>query len=307
MMGACQRASRGLDETAAVDTRGKGEAIMQANHALKTMLIAGLVLSFASTPLPAQPGGAFGPVDSRAEQRTYVFEDTGEELPYALFVSSQVSDDRPSPLIVALHGLGGSQETFVRETYRAVELAEAGGYILLAPMGYNSSGWYGIPASGNGGGRGRGFGAGGDSAVKDPARVRELSEKDVMNVLDMVRDEFNVDENRIYLMGHSMGGAGALFLGVKHESIWAALAPIAPAAMGLDPNSLASIEDMPVIIVVGDEDSLVEGARQWAAKLEELDMTHEYYEIAGGDHMSVIADGMPSIFEFFGQHSKTSR
>jgi len=100
------------------------------------------------------------------------------------------------------------------------------------------------------------------------------------------------------------GGAGALHLGVKHAPIWAALAPIAPAAMGLDPGSLASIQTMPVIIVVGDEDNLVEGARRWAAELEELDMTHEYHEIAGGDHMSVIADGMPDIFEFFAQHTK---
>jgi predicted esterase len=280
---------------------------MKLKHIVKTKLVAGLVLSVASTSLLAQPGGGFGPVDPRAELRTYVLEDTGEEMPYALFASSKVSDDEPAPLIVALHGLGGSQETFVRETYRAVELAEEGGYILVAPMGYNSSGWYGIPANANGGGRGRGFGGGGERAITDPARVRELSEKDVMSVLDMVREEFNVDENRIYLMGHSMGGAGALYLGVKHAPIWAALAPIAPAAMGLDPNSLGSIQDIPVILVVGDEDNLVGGARQWATKLEELGMTHEYHEIAGGDHMSVIADGMPDIFEFFASHSKASR
>ncbi len=277
---------------------------MKSNRMVRTGLIGWLALGFASTPLTAQRG-AFGPVDPRAQQRTYVLEETGEELPYAVFVSSKVTSDRPSPLIVGLHGLGGSQDTFVRETYRAVELAEEGGYILVTPMGYNSAGWYGIPARGDG--RGRGFGRGGGGEVTDPARVRELSEIDVMNVLEMAREEFNVDENRIYLLGHSMGGAGALHLGVKHAAIWAALAPIAPAAMGLDPDSLASIPDMPVILVVGDEDGLVEGARRWAAKLEELDMTHEYHELAGGDHMSVIADGMPDIFEFFDSHSKTSR
>jgi poly(3-hydroxybutyrate) depolymerase len=275
---------------------------MKSNHVMKTGLMAGLVLGCASMPVVAQRGGAFGPVDPRAEQRTYVLEDTGEELPYALFVSSKVTGDEPSPLIVALHGLGGSQDTFVRETYGAVELAEEGGYILVTPMGYNSAGWYGIPA--DGGGRGGGQGEG---AVTDPARVRELSEADVMNVLGMIREEFNINDNRIYLMGHSMGGAGALHLGVKHAPIWAALAPIAPAAMSLDPNSLASIQNMPVILVVGDEDNLVEGARRWAAKLDELGMTHEYHELAGGDHMSVIADGMPDIFDFFANHSKATQ
>jgi len=44
-----------------------------------------------------------------------------------------------------------------------------------------------------------------------------------MNVLDMIRKEFNIDENRTYLMGHSMGGAGSIYLGVKYASIWAAV------------------------------------------------------------------------------------
>src|SRR5688572_24677800 len=172
-------------------------------------------------------GGGRGRVDPRVQQRTYTFADTKEQLPYALFVSSKVSKDKKNPLIVALHGLGGTQDTMVRESYRAVELAEQGGYILVAPMGYNSGGWYGIPpapprpdaavndanpaaapqASGRNGANAAQPATGG-TAVTDVAKVRELSEKDVMNVLDMIRKEFNVDENRTYLMGHSMGGAG---------------------------------------------------------------------------------------------------
>jgi len=189
----------------------------------------------AQAPGPQAPrgGGIRGRVDPRVQQRTYLFKDTNEELPYALFVSSKVSKNKKNPLIVALHGLGGDQNTMVRESFRAVELAEDGGYILVAPMGYNSGGWYGIPVGAPRGNRGpgdgtnpaatppRGNGAGrgfnptaGGTAVKDPAKVRELSEKDVMNVLDMIRKEFNVDERRTYLMGHSMGGAGTLYLGV---------------------------------------------------------------------------------------------
>jgi len=245
-----------------------------------------------------------------------------------VFVSSKVSKDKKAPLIVALHGLGGDQNTMVRETYRAVELAEDGGYILVAPIGYNSRGWYGIPR-----GEKKSFRKAppkpknqtGEvqpdskaapkpksslfSNANDPPNLRELSEKDVMNVLDMMRKEFNIDERRTYLMGHSMGGAGALYLGVKYPETWAAIAPIAPAAFGLDPNSLEKVRDMPVIIVQGDEDTAVPVAntRQWADKLKELNMTHQYLEIAGGDHMNVIAGGMPDIFKFFGSHSKPAR
>ena len=64
------------------------------------------------------------------------------------------------------------------------------------------------------------------------AKVRELSEKDVMNVLKMIRKEFNVDERRTYLMGHSMGGAGTFYLASKYPQIWAAVAAIAPPGAG---------------------------------------------------------------------------
>jgi pimeloyl-ACP methyl ester carboxylesterase len=59
----------------------------------------------------------------------------------------------------------------------------------------------------------------GGKKEKDPARVTELSEKDTMNVLQMALREFNIDKNRIYLMGHSMGGGGALHIGEKYSDI----------------------------------------------------------------------------------------
>ena len=88
--------------------------------------------------------GGRGAIDPRVQQRTYLFADTNEELPYAVFVSSKVSKDKKNPLIVALHGLGGNQNTMMRAN--ALQLAEEGGYIMVGPMGYNSGGWYGAPA-----------------------------------------------------------------------------------------------------------------------------------------------------------------
>lgn len=240
-------------------------------------------------------GGGQPPVDPRVQQRTYLFEDTNEELPYAVFVSSRVTADSESPLIIALHGLGGNPLTLLRGN--ALDLAEENGYILVGPMGYNSGGWYGSPLLL--GGRGRG-------GEEPPKNLSEMSEKDVMDVLAMIREEFNVDADRTYLMGHSMGGAGTFHLGVKYASDWAAIAAIAPAAFAMDPDMLAEIPEMPVMIVQGDADPLVpiENTRPWADKLEELDMTHEYLEIADGDHGNVISIGMPDIFAFFGAHSR---
>ena len=108
----------------------------------------------------ARAGGR-GAIDPRVQQRTYKFTAT-DDLPYALFVSSKVSKDKKNPLIVALHGLGGNQNTMM--TRNAIQLAEEGGYILVGPMGYNPSGWFGAPSTMATGGIGAttaGFGGGG--------------------------------------------------------------------------------------------------------------------------------------------------
>ena len=131
-----------------------------------------------------------------------------------------------------------------------------------------------------------------------------------MTVLDMIRKEFNVDERRTYVMGHSMGGAGTLFLMVKHARVWAAAAAIAPAAFSLQPASLSQIPEMPVLIIHGDADTVVpvNVSRSWAAQMKELNKPHHrYIEVPGGDHGSVISTGMPDIFAFFNANTKPAR
>jgi hypothetical protein len=81
--------------------------------------------------------------DQRVQQRTYHFDETNEELPYVLFVSSKVAKVNKSPLIVALHGSGGDGNFLVRE--RLVDLAEEGGFIVAGPLGYTVTGWFGVP------------------------------------------------------------------------------------------------------------------------------------------------------------------
>jgi predicted peptidase len=142
----------------------------------------------------------------------------------------------------------------------------------------------------------------------------QRSEKDVMAVLDMIQKEFNVDENRTYLMGHSMGGAGTIYLGVKYPSIWAAIGAEAPATQpaGINPNnySLAPAKDIPMIIIQGDMDTLVPhltSTRPWIEHMKELGITHKYVEEVGGDHGSVMTTGAPEIFAFFAEHSKATR
>src|SRR5687768_4215749 len=192
--------------------------------------------SVPGAPAVQAPGRGRGPqpVDSRVQIRTHHFADTNEDIPYALFVSSKVRKDQKAPMIVTLHGLGGTHTTMMRPN--AIDLAEAGGYILLAPMGYNPRGWFGAPApQGRRGAppanaapnaapnpvpnaaapnptapnvavpnvalpnqtaaapQGRRGGGPGGANPNDPPNLRELSEKETLQVIELVRKEFTVD------------------------------------------------------------------------------------------------------------------
>jgi predicted peptidase len=302
------------------------------------VLGAWLTLSIPFTGQAQAPAGAKGKgkgfaQDPRAQTRTYHFEDTNEDLPYSLYVSSKVKKDQKAPLVVTLHGLGAPQTIMMGKT--AIDLAEEAGYILVAPMGYNSGGWYGSPVFSGGPGRGKGKGAPGatpnapnaapDAAAKgpvegaakgkgfgggnQPANLRELSEKDTMNVIAMVRKEFKIDDKRIYIMGHSMGGAGALYLGSKYPKMFAAVAAEAPAAFWQTrKETLQPMKDakVPVMIVHGDIDEVVPvtNTQAWVEIMKELKMNYEFVEQPGITHGPVIESGLKPIYEFFAKHKK---
>lgn len=225
------------------------------------------------------------------QNREYQFEEAKRKMPFTLFVPSKYDKAKKTPLVVALHGLGSNPAQIIRYP-KMTESAETNGFIVVCPMGYNERGGYGAPAW--------------SKMFHGKTDAGALSEKDVLNVLAIVRKEFNIDENRIYLMGHSMGGGGTMHLGIKYPELWAALAPIAPALFG-KPDDLEKAKHLPVIMIQGDKDMLVpvSGVRPWAVKMKELGMTHEYMEVKGGGHLDVAFENIPRIFDFFAKQSRT--
>ena len=234
------------------------------------------------------------------QERTYDFKAANEEVEYALYVPRSYKKTAKTPLIVLLHGLGSKPQEVIQYAGIIPE-AEKRGYIVVAPYGYNSRGWYGAS------GKGRGFIRPNPS---DPENLGELSEKDVLNVIKIVRDDFSIDESRMYLMGHSMGGGGTVHLGTKFPELWAGLAPLAPAIMsGRDKLGVLKKNKIPIMIVTGDKDRLipVTGIRSVVDKLKAEGITHLYKEIKDGNHGSSIHANpsmIAEVFDFFDQHSK---
>ena len=223
-------------------------------------------------------------------ERHYLLQGANEIMPYRVYVPKGYAASKATPLVIALHGLGGNEDGFF-DNYAQLppQLAEKHGFLLAAPLGFRRDGFYGSTAMG-----------GNDVASR---RRSEYSEKDVLEVLRLMKAAYNVDESRIYLMGHSMGAIGTWALGSKYPQAWAGL--VAFSGTGA-PALAASMKALPQLVVHGDNDNTVNvsGSRNMVAELKKLNADVTYIEVPGGSHTDVVVPNLPKAFEFMAAHRK---
>lgn len=243
------------------------------------------------------------------QDRYYRFNEAGGLwMPYSIFAPRNYDKSKKYPLIVMLHGLNITAVQQIRFEGVA-ELAEKYGYIVVCPTGYSVRSFWGMPSVGRGLLEGEpGF----ENEKNLKLSVQELAYADTMNVFNIVRKEFNIDDNRIFLTGHSMGGAGAYFYAAKHPEIWAAVAPIAGG--GIDDRYAPGdkVKNLPFLVMQGEKDLIVraDASRASVAKMRELGIKHTYIEAPGADHEVWIRHNpanVAKIFEFFNGLSKGTR
>ena len=127
------------------------------------------------------------------------------------------------------------------------------------------------------------------------------TEEFVIDLIDAARRTWDIDPNRVYFAGHSMGGYGTWTLGAHHADRVAALAPSAGAPTPIYGPSggpedvtegvIPSLRNVPMVIFQSDDDlqvppdanriavkMLAEAKERWGG------FDYEYWEVTGRGH-----------------------
>jgi poly(3-hydroxybutyrate) depolymerase len=266
------QARRLLDQCASVVDLERQTATAQAQ--LGAVAADAERVAAGQDPLAGRPGLAL---------RAYRSPLDGRLQPYALLIPASASPATGYPLVVALHGFSSNPLEAVRRTLgqpaRPGTLGDDRGFVVVAPYDRDNIGY-----------------------------TEPIGEDDVWRVVEEAEYACRVDTDRVYLTGLSMGGTGALHLGLRHPDRFAAIAAVCGASdwhvwAGSDlpspvcqrlldaQNTLAFAENarhLPVALYHGSADSVVraEHSRRLYERLRGLGYNVTYEEYPGVGHNS---------------------
>ena len=220
-----------------------------------------------------QPHG-LQPVGLLADEQVVV-----RDRPYrvSLSIPQSYEPTKDYALVVCLHGAGFTGEAYL-DRWKS-RLGEQ--YILACPT-YPAGAWF-------------------------TRRAEDL----VLATVQLVRELYRIDPNRIFLSGMSNGGIGAWLIGMHHAPLFAGLAPM---ASGIDDVLFPFLENLrttPVYIIHGSQDQVmpVELSRKLAGELKKLDYPFIYREhdrthaMAGGHFFP--REELPDLVTWFDKQRRT--
>jgi poly(3-hydroxybutyrate) depolymerase len=254
-----------------------------------------------AAPPPLQPNPR-GPLYQHIgeQYRVYDFPGTGESIPYRLFVPSRWKAGARLPLLVTLRA-GNSVNNSYREPNSLIAQAEKRGYLVVTPMGYRplSQPYYGSPyriARPNAAAPAQGW----------TPQENERAEQDVMNVIDLVSQEYGVDPGRVFLHGQNPSGSGALYLGSKYPDRFAALV-ISSGPIDYSSYPFDRIKGkMGLMVIHGDQDTTnpIEASMKMAAAAKAAGVNTVYATVPGGTHLAAYLTFASEIFDFLDTQKK---
>ncbi|MHC5083450.1 MAG: carboxylesterase family protein [Planctomycetota bacterium] len=200
------------------------------------------------------------------------------ELDYLIYLPDDYGKTDDSwPLMIFLHGAGerGSNLNLVKQ-HGPPKLVEEGKdlpFIIVSPQCPADKWWANIPER-------------------------------IMALVDEITEKYNVDENRVYLTGLSMGGYGTWALAATYPDRFAAIAPVCGGGI----KFLAyALKDVPVWAFHGDADQVVpvQGSIDLVETLKEIGGNAKLTVYPGVGHDSWTQTyNNDQLYQWFLSHSK---
>ena len=209
-----------------------------------------------------------------------------KSLVYRLFVPKNYQAAKKYPLMLTLHGAG---ERGINNTSQLLHdfnnmwaddtIQNPNPCFVVAPQCPADSQWVNTPWA-NG------------SYSLDKVAISEPM-KTVVAILDSLGREFNIDADRIYVSGISMGGFGTWFMAMKYPDRFAAAVPVCG---GADPKKAPLVSKLPIWTFHAEDDGVVPvaGTREMVAALKTAGSSVKYTEYPkalGYNHQSWVPAG----------------
>lgn len=221
---------------------------------------------------------------------------------YRMYIPSEYDGNRPFKLLLCLHGGNGNSDTvFIRSRQLLQYYAEEYGYILLAPNSYVSGSNYGgiIPPV-------HMFpepdaGEMPDFYSEDERAENQIAQNYLKRVVDQVLGSWNIDRERIFVTGNSMGSIGTFHVLTLWPELFRAAAPTGamPLTQYVDAEKIART---PLFFLAGTEDpNDAMDMKRRAGDLREKGVQIRFRMIGGGQHADAWVTGLKEIFTFFEQ------
>ena len=179
-------------------------------------------------------------------------------------VPAKLDPATPVPVVVGLHGAGGSENLFF-EGYGAgkfVDECEKRGWVFVATRS------------------GLAFG----------------SAPPVVEILEQLAKRYPIDMKRVYLVGHSMGAGHAVLLAQKHPGKFAGVAALAGGGVVTDPKAFAGL---PVLVATGSDDFGRSGAVSLNKTLAAAGAKVVFKDYPDREHLLVARESVPDVYALF--------
>lgn len=203
------------------------------------------------------------------------YENADTVLPYRIYVPFNYTPDKKPPLLVNLHGAGLRGNDNVKHlnflgTMLLKEDQQLSDAIIICPQCPENQKWVDTDWTK------------GSYSVDNTPESNEL--KAVVELVEQLKQEYPVDESRIYACGFSMGGYGAWDLLMRHPDLFCAGVPMCGAG---DPTKAEELKAMPIWTIHGGQDPTVPvtGTREMAQALQSVSASDFHYtELPNNQH-----------------------